>query len=75
MKKSIYKISLLFVLFLGSLSSIIFLNSDEMRANEQISLPQTTAKTESEKENRNLVLPDVTVLQKIFDFVSKIVAR
>jgi hypothetical protein len=75
MKKSFYKVLFFVALFLSSLSSIIFLNNAENRASAKILLPQTTAKTESEKESRNLVLPDVTVLQKIFDLFSKIVTR
>ena len=75
MKKSYIKSSLVALLFLGSFGSFFYLNSPAVRQNIQNPLKKGLPQADSDKEHGDLVLPDVTVIQKAIDLIEKLMYK
>ncbi len=75
MKKSIIKCGLLSLLFLGSISSFFYLNSPAVRNRLQNPIEKPVPQAGADEEKGELVLPDVTVIQKAIDLVKMLMSK
>ena len=77
MKKKSLRFALLAVLFMGSLASHLFLNSSA--ASQFPNQPNTVAVSQAQSgepdETREIVVPDVTIIQKVIELASRILSN
>lgn len=75
MKKSVLKHSFVALLFLVSFGSFFYLNSPAARQKFQNPLEKPINQAKSDLEESELVLPDVTVIQKAIDLIEALMYK